>query len=53
MEKTLKQREIQRKNDPSPTSYKAEDAWAKTQKPRVSLIISKGKNLKFTGINYS
>lgn len=38
-----------RKNDPSPVSYKTEDAWKKTQAPRVSMFVSKSKNLKFTG----
>ncbi|CDW89632.1 UNKNOWN [Stylonychia lemnae] len=50
MELTLKKRDVERKNSPSPVSYKTEDAWSKTQAPRVSYIISKGKNLKFTDI---
>lgn len=50
MEKDLRKREIERKNSPSPVSYKTEDAWRKTQAPRLSMAIVKSPNLKFTDI---
>eukprot|EP00347_Sterkiella_histriomuscorum_P012830 403367062 len=50
MEKDLRKRDVERKNDPSPVTYKTEDAWKKTQAPKLGNYVSKSKNLKFTDI---
>jgi hypothetical protein len=43
----------EKKNDPSPFTYKTEDSYFKTQAHKRIHTISKSKDLKFIGILFS